>query len=87
MIKILAVTKPRIDVYTRNGLIRTKIWWSSALLKSIEMYLQSQFPYLLFLSNIMSEFAGPKSKIPGVSIDRFNGETSNLVFILFRTVI
>ena len=51
------------------------------------MYLQSQFSYLLFLSNIMSEFAGPKLEIPGVSIDRFNGETSNLDFILFRTVV
>ena len=30
--------------------------------------------YLLFVSRIMSEFAGPISEFLGVSIDRFNGE-------------
>ena len=38
------------------------------------LYLLTHSSYLRFPSIIMSEFAGPVTENPGISIDRFNGE-------------
>ena len=70
----LAVTKRRIDLHSKRAHEDQNVVYFPKNYRNVSsiLILLAHCSYLLFCSLMMSEFAGPITDFPGISIDRFN---------------